>query len=105
APVWTLKSVHSLADLGFVVSFGVLVLLTWRFHRRSLAVYATLMYLPMVSSGLVAGVNRFGLELFPVFIVLAQLTRRRLVVAAYFAVMGALAMYLTARFALGYWVG
>jgi hypothetical protein len=39
-----------------------------------------------------------------VFVVLAQRTRRRTVVAAHLTIVGALALYLTARFALGYWV-
>jgi hypothetical protein len=102
-PTWTLKSIHSLTDLGFTVGFGVLVLLTWRLGRPQLALYSTLMYLPMISSGLLAGVDRFGLELFPAFIVLGQLTRSRWVFAGYLTVMGGLALYLTARFALGYW--
>jgi hypothetical protein len=104
-PTWTLKSIHSLADLGFTIGFGMLVVLTWRLGRTDLALYSTLMYLPMISSGLLAGVNRFGLELFPAFIVLGRLTRSRLVFAVYLTVMGGLALYLTARFALGYWVG
>jgi hypothetical protein len=102
---WTLDSNHSLADLGFVAGFGVLVLLTWTLRRPGLALFATLLYLPMISSGWLSSVNRFGLELFPAFIVLGQLTRWRPVLALYLAVAGALALYLTARFALGYWVG
>jgi Mannosyltransferase (PIG-V) len=105
APLWTLDATHSLADLGFVVGFGALVLLTWLLKRKSLALYSTLMYAPMVSSGLLSSVDRLGLELFPAFIVLAHLTRPRPVLAVYLVLMGALALYLTARFALGYWVG
>jgi Mannosyltransferase (PIG-V) len=101
----TLDSSHSLADLGFVAGFGVLVVLTWFLKRRSLAIYATLFYLPMISSGLLSSVNRLGLELFPVFIVLGQLTRWRLAFATYGTLAGGLALYLMARFALGYWVG
>ncbi len=103
--VWTLDSGHSLADLGFVVGFGVLVVLSWFLKRRSLAIYATLFYLPMISSGQILSNNRLGLELFPAFIVLAQLTRRRLAFATYATIAGGLALYLMARFALGYWVG
>jgi hypothetical protein len=83
----------------------VLVVLTWFLKRRSLAIYATLFYLPMISSGLLSSVNRLGLELFPVFIVLGQLTRWRVAFATYGTIAGGLVLYLMARFALGYWVG
>ena len=55
-----------------MVGFGVLVVLTWFLKRRSLAIYATLFYVPMISSGQILSNNRLGLELFPAFIVLGQ---------------------------------
>jgi Gpi18-like mannosyltransferase len=103
-PVWGLKSNHSLTDFWFAIGFGVLVGMSWLLPRRALALYSTLMYLPMISTATLSSVSRYGLELFPVFIVLAHLTRWRVVLAVYLTVSGALALYLTARFALGYWV-
>jgi len=101
---WTLNSNHSAVDLGFVLGFGGLVLLSWLLRRRSLGLFATLLFLPMISSGMYASVSRFGLELFPAFIVLGHVTRWRLVLALYLAIAGSLSLYLMARFALGYWV-
>ena len=80
------------------------VAVVWGFGI-SLAIYATLFYLPMISSGQLLSDNRLGLELFPAFIVLGQLTRWRVAFAAYGTIAGGLALYLMARFALGYWVG
>jgi hypothetical protein len=102
--VWTLKSNHSLADLGFVLGLAVLVVLSWGLRRRSLGLFASVFFLPMISSGLLSSVGRFGLELFPAFIVLGHLTRWRPLLAAYLLVASCLSLYLMARFALGYWV-
>ena len=101
---FTFKSNHSGLDLGFAIGYGVLVALSWRFKRKSLPIYATLMYLPMICTNLLSSVPRFGLELFPAFIVLGQLTAERWRFALYTFVGGATSIYLMARWALGYWV-
>jgi hypothetical protein len=90
--------------LSFSLAFGVLVVLTWLRPWRSLAQHATRMHLPMISTATFSSVARHGLELLPAIIVLSQLTRRRLLFALYAMIAGALALYLIARFALGYWV-
>jgi hypothetical protein len=101
---FTFKSNHSGLDLLFTVGYGVLVALSWRLERKSLPLFATLLYLPMVSTNLLSSVPRFGLEIFPAFIVLGRLTEHRGWLIAYTLVAGGLSVYLMARWALGYWV-
>jgi hypothetical protein len=101
---FTFKSNHSGLDLMFTLFYGALVAMSWQLKRKSLPLFATLLYMPMVCTNLLSSMPRFGLELFPAFIVLGQLTapRRRLV--AYCAVASIGLVYLMARWAVGYWV-
>jgi Mannosyltransferase (PIG-V) len=101
---FTFKSNHSGLDLLFTLGYGVLVALAWRLKRKSLPLFATLLYLPMISTNLLSSVPRFGLELFPAFVVLGQLTAQRWRLLAYCLVSGAGLVYLMARWAVGYWV-
>jgi hypothetical protein len=101
---FTFKSNHSGLDLLFTLLYGALVALSWRLERKSLPLFATLLYLPMICTNLLSSVPRFGLELFPAFIVLGQLTAQRWRLVAYCAVAGAGLVYLMARWAVGYWV-
>jgi hypothetical protein len=84
--------------------YGALVALSWRLKRKSLPLFATLLYMPMVCTNLLSSVPRFGLEIFPAFIVLGQWTAQRSRLVAYCAVAGAGLVYLMARWAIGYWV-
>ena len=101
---FTFKSNHSGLDLLFTLAYGALVALSWRLKRKSLPLFATLLYAPMISTYLLSSVPRFGLEIFPAFIVLGQLTAQRWRLAAYCLVSGTGLVYLMARWALGYWV-
>ena len=101
---FTFKSNHSGLDLLFTLGYGVLVALSWRLERKSLPLFATLLYLPMISTNLLSSVPRFGLEIFPAFIVLGQLTAQRSRFVAYCAVASVGLVYLMARWAVGYWV-
>jgi Gpi18-like mannosyltransferase len=101
---FTFKSNHSGLDLTFTLFYGVLVALSWQLKRKSLPLFATLLYLPMVCTNLLSSVPRFGLELFPAFIVLGQLTAQRGRLVAYCAVASIGLVYLMARWAIGYWV-
>jgi Mannosyltransferase (PIG-V) len=103
---WTLsKVVHLGGDCLFTVVFGLLVALTWRLKRPGLALFSTLLFMPMIFSGTaLSSVPRYGLELFPIFVVLAQLTHRRFVLGAYVALAGAVSLVLVALFALGWWI-
>jgi hypothetical protein len=100
----TFKSNHSGLDLSFTLFYGALVALSWRLKRKSLPLFATLLYMPMVCTNLLSSVPRFGLEIFPAFIVLGQWTAQRSRLVAYCAVAGAGLVYLMARWAIGYWV-
>jgi hypothetical protein len=100
----TFKSNHSGLDLLFTLFYGVLVAMTWRLKRKSLALFATLLYLPMICTNLLSSVPRFGLEIFPAFIVLGQLVAQRSRLVAYCAVASLGLVYLMARWAVGYWV-
>jgi Dolichyl-phosphate-mannose-protein mannosyltransferase len=100
----TFKSNHSGLDLAFTLFYGALVAMSWQLKRKSLPVFATLLYLPMVCTNLLSSVPRFGLELFPAFIVLGQLTAPRGRLLAYCAVASLGLVYLMARWAVGYWV-
>jgi hypothetical protein len=101
---FTFKSNHSGLDLMFALFYGALVAMSWRLKRKSLPLFATLLYLPMVCTNLLSSVPRFGLELFPAFIVLGQLTEPRRRLLAYCAVASVGLVYLMARWAVGYWV-
>jgi hypothetical protein len=97
--------VHFFIDTACALGFGVLVALTWRRLRRShLALYATLFYLPIIASGLFASAPRYALELFPAFVVLAQLTYRRPVFGAYLAISSAASVIAIVSFAIGNFV-
>jgi hypothetical protein len=91
-------------DLAFALLLFGLVVLTWRLRRWSLALFATLLYLPMISTGIYQSIPRYGLELFPVFAVLGQMTIRRGALALYLLLAGTISVVLMARFALGWWV-
>jgi len=100
----TFNSNHSGLDLLFTLGYGALVAMSWRLKRKSLPIFATLLYLPMISTNLLSSVPRFGLEIFPAFIVLGQLVAQRGRLLGYCLVAGAGSVYLMARWALGYWV-
>jgi hypothetical protein len=96
---------HQVVDLALAVMFGGLVVLTWRLGRSSLAILATVLYLPMISTGLVfSGMPRLTLELFPAFIVAGQLFRHRVLFVSYLVVASALSAVLVSMFAMGLWV-
>jgi hypothetical protein len=101
---FTFKSNHSGLDLAFTLFYGALVALSWRLKRKSLPLFATLLYMPMVCTNLLSSVPRFGLELFPAFIVLGQLTAQPRRLVAYCTVASIGLVYLMARWAIGYWV-
>jgi hypothetical protein len=103
-PIGTHGSDRSPLDLAFTLLLIVLVGLTWRRLRASLAVFASLFLLISLSSGLLVSSMRYGLELFPIYIVLAISGRHRLFHYAYIAVAGYLALRFMMQFAQGVWV-
>lgn len=95
---------HSALDLAFTLGYGVLVALTWRLVSTTYALYATLLWLVMVSNGELAASMRYGLALFPAFIVLAIAGGNRLFHQSYLVASSSLAAVFMALFAAGYWV-
>ena len=70
-------------DLAFTIFFIALAVFAWRMLRPSYALYATLTLLIILMTGQLYSLMRLGLELFPVFAVLAIAGRSRLVERAY----------------------
>ncbi|HEV8535468.1 MAG TPA: mannosyltransferase family protein [Candidatus Limnocylindria bacterium] len=92
----------------FIVAFGglvaILVVLSWRLLRPSLAAFGTVFLLASVSTGTLTSFLRYALAVFTAFVALAALrspwARRAYVVAA-----STTAVLFTAMFALWYWIG
>ena len=89
--------------LGSTLLIAVLVLLSWRLLRPSLAAYATVVFLISVATGSLTSSPRYYLSVFPAFIVLALVARGWLG-RAYVAIGVAMGVIFTAMFALWYWV-
>ncbi len=96
-----LADVRSPQDLGVALLFGGLTLLSWRLRPRSLGLLATLLYLPEVSTGAFISIARLILEIFPAFLVLAQITRSRAVFWPLIAVSTTMATIAAGWFAIG----
>jgi hypothetical protein len=95
---------HSPLDLIFLLVYTPLVLRAWRDTRASYALYATLLLgLPLVS-GVLTSLPRFGLEWFPLFIVLARLISRRAILVPLLVLSFAADMVLFALFGVGWWI-
>jgi mannosyltransferase PIG-V len=89
--------------LGSTLLIGVLVVLSWRLLRPSLAAYATVVFLISVATGSLTSSPRYYLSIFPAFIVLALVARGWLG-RAYVAAGAAIGVIFTAMYALWYWV-
>ncbi len=95
---------HSLLDLGVTVLFLALTVAAWRLTRPSYALYCGLTLLLTLSTLTLASQMRYGLALFPAFIVLALAGRSPWFDRAYVIVGTALAGFFMALFAQWYWV-
>jgi Mannosyltransferase (PIG-V) len=91
-------------DLAFTLLLIALVALSWRRVRPSTALFASLLVLIALSSGQLVSIMRFGLELFPAFVVLAMSGRYRLFHYTYLASAGYLALRFMFEFAQGVWI-
>jgi Mannosyltransferase (PIG-V) len=94
---------RTVVDLLSTLLLGGLVILSWRLRRRSLGILATMLYLPMISTGGFIAIPRYGLEVFPAFLVLARLTADRRVFVPVLAVSSVLALVAMGWFAIGGW--
>src|SRR2546425_40112 len=92
----------------FIVAFGglvaILVALSWRSLRTSLAVYGTVFLLAALSSGTLTSLLRYVLAIFPAFVVLATV-RSPWVRRIYLVGASVSAVLFSAMFALWYWIG
>ena len=88
---------------GSTVLIGLLVVLSWRLLRPSLAAYATIAFLIAVGSGSLTSSPRYYLAVFPAFIVLAIVARGWLG-RAYVAIGATIALLFIGMYALWYWV-
>ena len=89
--------------LGSTLLVGVLVVISWRLLRPSLAAYATVVFLISVATGSLTSSPRYYLSIFPAFIVLG-IVARGWTGLAYIAVGAAISAVFTAMYALWYWV-
>jgi hypothetical protein len=100
----TLTSDRSLVDIASVLLLGVLVGLSWRLRPRTFGLLATLLYIPMISTGGFVAIPRYALEVFPIYLVLARVTARPAALVTGLAVAGGLALIAMAWFATGGWL-
>jgi hypothetical protein len=97
-------SITSPLDLAFTLLLMLIVGISWTRVRPSLALFATLFLTINLSSGQLSSGMRFGLELFPIFIVLAISGRFRAFHYAYLAAASYLALRFMSEFAQNIWV-
>jgi hypothetical protein len=95
---------HAPIDFWFTVAAVAMVALSWLLTRTSLAIYATLMVLPMLMTGLLVSNPRYTVLLFPGFIALARLLRWRQLLVLYVLGAGGFGLWMFSRYAAGWWV-
>ncbi len=95
---------HSLIDLCFALVYIVLVIASWRVVRPTYAMFATIGLVTALSSGLLTSIPRYGVTLFPIFIVLAVAGRRRWFDRAFLLAAAPLAGFFMALFSSRHWV-
>ena len=89
--------------LGSTLFIGVLVAISWRLLRPSLAAYATVVFLISVATGSLTSSPRYYLAVFPAFMGLG-IVARGWFGRAYVAIGVAIGAIFTAMYALWYWV-
>ncbi|PYP30229.1 MAG: hypothetical protein DMD49_11055 [Gemmatimonadetes bacterium] len=89
---------------ALTVLIGVLVVISWRVLRPSLAAYATVVFLVAISTGSLTSAPRYYLAVFPAFMALAAIAPPWFG-RAYVALGATIGMVLTAMFVQWYWVG
>ena len=89
--------------LGSTLFIGVLVVISWRLLRPSLAAYATVVFLISVATGSLTSSPRYYLAVFPAFMVLG-IVAQGWFGRAYVAIGVAIGVIFTAMYALWYWV-
>ena len=95
---------HSWTDVGATAVLLVLVVGCAALRRASLALLAFLLYVPLVTGGSLISLPRFGLEIFPIYFLLALALRWRAALAAYVLLGSILGAAAFGAFALGWWI-
>jgi hypothetical protein len=96
---------EALAGVVVAALAGALLLFGWLRLRSSYMLYATLLWLVMVSAGRFASVPRFVLVLFPLYIALAIFGRKERFDRYWVIISSALAAAMMVRYSLCYFVG
>lgn len=91
--------------LGLIVLFTGLVAASWRIAGAGQAVFATASLVVFASSGSLTSSMRYELALYPAFIVLGALTKRRRGFVLWTTASAGVALVFTALFSLWLWVG
>jgi Gpi18-like mannosyltransferase len=101
---WSLHGGNSMLDLGFSLFYLLLIPISWRVLRPGYALFMSLFLAILLSSGFLASVSRYGMTLFPLFILLALAGRRDTFDRAYLIIAAGLASLFMIQFAQWYWV-
>ena len=94
----------SIVDLAFAGFFLAMVLVAWRRLRPTYALHASLLLATFLSSGAFTSVPRYGLAIFPIFLILGAWADRGSRHEALLAVSAILAGLAMALFGSGRWV-
>lgn len=94
----------SLVDLGFTAVFVVAAVLAFRHLRPSYALYAAAITLTILSNSTLAAAPRYGLAIFPLFLLLALAGKHPGFHQTYLVLASSVGALFMALFALGYWV-
>ncbi len=95
---------HSMIDLAFTLLSIVLVVYSWGIMRGSYVIYSALTLLVIISSGLLVSMMRYDLDIFPLFLSLALMTRRGSLRDSILPLFACLSGFFMVLFALGRWV-
>jgi hypothetical protein len=95
---------NSLLDLGFTIFLLTVAAATWRWTRPGYAIFVTATLLMIFSTGLLSGIIRHSIPLFPLFIVLAVAGRSGTFDKCYGFASAALAGLCFAMFATWHWI-
>lgn len=95
---------HSMVDLAFTLLSVVLVIYSWGMLRGSYVIYSALTLLVVISSGLLVSMMRYDLDIFPLFLALALMTRRGRLQESILPMFACLSGFFMVLFALWRWV-
>lgn len=95
---------HSFLDLSFTVLIGILVARCWGRLRTSYALYISVCFGVMLCSGTLGSIMRFGIDFFPIFMILALAGRSPSFDRAYTISALGLGAFLMSLFANWNWV-